>query len=191
MPGLANNNNNHTHRNMVNATTATTAPPPTMTNPYVQSRSIQTTLTSLTNETQALREESRRLDSQRLALQERMKQHVQLQQRLDHEIRGAQDQLGSYHRQRTMLGQEQSRLETQLGQERHAIQECATEYEGLLKREKERKIQFCKDITEANKEMGDLLKQQGKNLSRDTHADEYSMSYVCAQTLPLSGRVSY
>jgi chromosome segregation ATPase len=174
MPGLSNNNNNnHNHTlHRSNNTSVTNAPPPAMTNPYVQSRSIQTTLTSLTNETQTLREETRRLDSQRLALQERMKQHVQLQQRLDHEIRGAQDQLGACHRQRTMLVQEQSRLETQLGQERRAMQTCATEYEGLLKREKERKIQFCKDITEANKEMGDLLKQQGKSQSLDNHVDE-------------------
>jgi chromosome segregation ATPase len=157
-PGLSNYNNTTNPRRDANANTA----PPTMTNPYVQSRSIQTTLTSLTNETHTLREETRRLDSQRLALQERMKQHVQLQQNLDQDIRVAQDQLGTYHRQHTMLAQEQTRLETQLGEERHAMQTCATEYEGLLKREKERKIRFCKDIAAANQEMGDLLKQEGE-----------------------------
>jgi uncharacterized coiled-coil DUF342 family protein len=159
MPGLSSNNNNNSHRN-TNAATAG-AGPPTMTNPYVQSRSIHSTLTSLSDETRTLREETRRLESHRVALQERMKQQVQLQQQLDHEIRVAQGQLGTYHRERTMLLQEQMRLKTQLEQECNDMQACATEYEGLLKRTKERKLKFVKDISEANNEMANLLKQEG------------------------------
>ena len=132
-------------------------------NPYnvVQSKSIHSSLTNLTKETDDHRQAARSFESKFHQLSRELTERYRPQHKqLLEQIREARVIAGRTQQQSRGLATEKARLNRQLQEESQQLKEACEEETSLLQEETERKRKYVSEMQEMNQELSSILKSQ-------------------------------
>ena len=142
-------------------------PPITMSssirNPYnvVQSKSIHSSLASLSKETEELRQSTVQIETKFHQLSQELSQRFRPKQKhLLEQIREARDLAGRSQQQSRSLTTEKGRLNDQLHEESQQLKDACEHETTLLQDEAEGKLQFSHEMFTLNYELYSMLKRQ-------------------------------
>jgi len=138
----------------------TTRPAVFPSNPYAPVRSIQSKFHAILQETQTFQKETDQANRERARVEQHLQQLRQKQKELADQSRVAQEAMGSFHRERAMLLNEQARLRKVLKDERVALEQCCADNDKLASEDTARKEAYCKAMIDASQELSGLLLKQ-------------------------------
>jgi chromosome segregation ATPase len=99
-------------------------------------------------------------DQKRVQTEQRVEQQRKLIQQLSSQLRVMQDAVGSAEQEKHMLLNQKERLQQQLQQERHVLEESSNESKRLQEGEKQRKQAYITDMDQWNQQLSDMLMHQ-------------------------------
>ncbi|KAL7579516.1 hypothetical protein ACA910_007892 [Epithemia clementina (nom. ined.)] len=135
----------------------------TIRNPYnvVQSKSIHSSLTNLTKETDEFRRAARSFESKFHQLSRELTQRYRPQQKqLLEQIREARVIAGRAQQQARSLATEKERLNRQLLEKSKQLKDACEEETGLVQEEADTRLKWVQEISEMNSELSSMLKSQ-------------------------------
>lgn len=139
------------------------------------SRTIQAKFSALSVEADTFRREADKATQERLRVEQELQALHAKQKEITNQIRVGQDALGSFDREKAALLNEKKRLDAQLQQERTLLEQCCAESDALVSEEVQAKQEFVKELSQANKDLSDLLLGQ---------EDRRLRSLLSVQTVP-------
>ena len=135
--------------------------------PFVQTNSVQSQFTALTNDKERFRREKEAAEKNHRAAQHRLQQLKTEQIEIMGKIRKAQGLLGDLNRKTTMLKQEEARLGRVMECERKSLESCATHTKNLDTKEKSLVKKYCAEMNRLCEETaGHLERQENASLTK-------------------------